>query len=47
MPRRRKAPRPLHEQVRKPMPRKPPKVEIPKTAYRRRSKHVRPSKGEE
>ena len=25
------------------MPRKPPKVEIPKTVYRRRSKHVRPT----
>jgi hypothetical protein len=24
------------------MPRKPPKVEVPKTAYRRRPKHLRP-----
>ncbi|MBI4561889.1 MAG: hypothetical protein HY724_07565 [Candidatus Rokubacteria bacterium] len=32
----------IHRQVRKPMPRKPPKVEIPKTAYRRRPKHPKP-----
>jgi hypothetical protein len=25
------------------MPRKPPKVEVPKTVYRRRSKHARPA----
>jgi hypothetical protein len=46
MPRRRKAPKPLHEQVRKPMPRKPPKVETPKTAYRRRAKHLRSPEGD-
>jgi hypothetical protein len=28
---------------RKPMPRKPPKVEVPKTVYRRRPKHPKPS----
>jgi hypothetical protein len=28
--------------VRKPMPRKPPKVEVPVTVYRRRPKHPRP-----
>jgi hypothetical protein len=33
--------KPIHAQVRKPMPRKPPKVEVPKTAYRRRPKHRR------
>jgi hypothetical protein len=33
--------KPLHARVRKPMPRKPPKVEVPKTAYRRRPKHPR------
>jgi hypothetical protein len=38
MPKKRK---PLHARVRKPMPRKPPKVEVPKTAYRRRPKHPR------
>jgi hypothetical protein len=27
------------------MPGKPPKVEIPKTVYRRRPKHVRPAEG--
>jgi len=35
--------KPVHTKVRKPMPRKPPKVEIPKTVYRRRPKHVRPT----
>jgi hypothetical protein len=33
---------PVHARVRKPMPRKPPKVEVPKTAYQRRAKHPRP-----
>ena len=28
------------------MPQKPPKVEVPKTVYRRRPKHVRPSETE-
>ena len=42
MPRR----QPLHARVRKPMPRKPPKVEIPKTAYRRRPKHAKPREAE-
>jgi hypothetical protein len=28
------------------MPRKPPKVEVPKTAYRRRPKHARPPSDE-
>jgi hypothetical protein len=31
--------KPVHARVRKPMPRKPPKVEVPKTVYRRRAKH--------
>ena len=31
--------RPFYAKVRKPMPRKPPKVERPKTAYRRKPKH--------
>ena len=31
--------KPVYARVRKPMPRKPPKVEVPKTAYRRRPKH--------
>ena len=35
--------KPVHAKVRKPMPRKPPKVEVPKTVYRRRPKHVRPT----
>jgi hypothetical protein len=35
--------KPLHAQVRKPMPRK---VEVPKTVYRRRPKHSKPSAGE-
>jgi hypothetical protein len=35
--------KPVHARVRKPMPRKPPKVEVPKTVYRRRPKHARPS----
>jgi hypothetical protein len=30
---------PIHTKIRKPMPAKPPKVEIPKTVYRRRPKH--------
>jgi hypothetical protein len=38
--------KPVHAQVRKPMPRKPPKVEVPKTVYRRRPKHTRPTEGE-
>ncbi len=29
------------------MPRKPPKVEVPKTAYRRRPKHPTPVEAEE
>ena len=29
------------------MPRKPPKVEVPMTEYRRRSKHPRPPEAEE
>lgn len=29
------------------MPRKPPKVEVPKTAYRRRPKHLKPLAREE
>ncbi len=29
------------------MPRKPPKVEVPKTAYRRRPKHPKAIGGEE
>ena len=36
----------MHARVRKPMPRKPPKVEIPKTAYRRRPKHAKPREAE-
>ena len=28
------------------MPRKPPKVEVPKTAYQRRPKHPRPPEAE-
>ena len=32
---------PIHSMVRKPMPAKPPKVEIPKTVYQRRPKHRR------
>jgi hypothetical protein len=32
---------PMYSRVRKPMPAKPPKVEIPKTVYRRRPKHPR------
>ena len=38
--------KPVYARVRKPMPRKPPKVEIPKTAYRRRPKHVKPREAE-
>ena len=38
--------KPVHARVRKPMPRKPPKVEVPKTVYQRRAKHVRPSETE-
>lgn len=37
---------PIHTKVRKPMPAKPPKVEIPKTVYRRRPKHRRPAGSE-
>ncbi|HKW90807.1 MAG TPA: hypothetical protein VJX92_02840 [Methylomirabilota bacterium] len=33
--------KPVHAKVRKPMPRKPPKVEVPRTVYRRRPKHSR------
>jgi hypothetical protein len=33
--------KPIHARVRKPMPAKPPKVEVPKTVYRRRPKHPR------
>ncbi|HXJ83375.1 MAG TPA: hypothetical protein VMS64_32405 [Candidatus Methylomirabilis sp.] len=36
-----KTKKPVHARVRKPMPAKPPKVEVPKTVYRRRPKHVR------
>jgi hypothetical protein len=39
--------KPVHARVRKPMPRKPPKVEVPKTVYRRRPKHEqRPDEGQ-
>jgi hypothetical protein len=38
--------KPIHAKVRKPMPAKPPKVEIPKTVYRRRPKHVRRAESE-
>jgi hypothetical protein len=41
-----KRPKPIHAKVRKPMPAKPPKVEIPKTVYRRRPKHRRAAGGE-
>jgi hypothetical protein len=34
--------KPIHAKVRKPMPAKPPKVEVPQTVYRRRPKHRRP-----
>jgi hypothetical protein len=37
---------PVHARVRKPMPRKPPKVEVPKTVYRRRAKHPRSTERE-
>jgi hypothetical protein len=37
---------PIHTKLRKPMPAKPPKVEIPKTVYRRRPKHRRAAGGE-
>ena len=30
---------PIHTKIRKPMPAKPPKVDIPKAVYRRRPKH--------
>ncbi|MGH7316841.1 MAG: hypothetical protein ACREKG_03660 [Candidatus Rokuibacteriota bacterium] len=33
--------KPVHARVRKPMPAKPPKVEVPRTVYRRRPKHRR------
>jgi len=39
--------KPVHAKVRKPMPRKPPKVEVPKTEYRRRPKHPRPPEAAE
>jgi hypothetical protein len=32
----------VHQRVRKPMPRKPPKVEVPRTVYRRKPKHPKP-----
>lgn len=38
--------KPIHKKVRKPMPAKPPKVEIPKTVYRRRPKHRRSAAGD-
>jgi hypothetical protein len=38
--------KPLHAQIRKPMPRKPPKVEVPTTDYRRRPQHPKPRAGE-
>lgn len=38
---RRRARRPVVK-PRKPMPRKPPKVEVPETVYRRRPKHPKP-----
>ncbi|HEX7786656.1 MAG TPA: hypothetical protein VF653_10580 [Methylomirabilota bacterium] len=41
-PRRADVKTPTHMKVRKPMPAKPPKVEVPKTVYRRRAKHPRP-----
>jgi hypothetical protein len=34
---------PTDKKVRKPMPAKPPTVEVPKTVYRRRPKHPRPA----
>ena len=37
---------PIHMKVRKPMPAKPPKVEVPRTVYRRRPKHRRPAEAE-
>jgi hypothetical protein len=37
----RKKPVPAHMKIRKPMPAKPPKVEVPRTVYRRRPKHPR------
>ncbi|MFQ5897695.1 MAG: hypothetical protein ACE5JN_05545 [Candidatus Methylomirabilia bacterium] len=36
-----------HSKVRKPLPRKPPKVEVPKTVYRRRPKHPKRPEREE
>jgi hypothetical protein len=41
-----KRPKPIHAKVRKPMPAKPPKVEVPKTVYRRRPKHHRAAETE-
>jgi hypothetical protein len=41
-----KRPKPIHARVRKPMPAKPPKVEVPKTVYRRRPKHRRAADSE-
>jgi hypothetical protein len=41
-----KRPKPIHAWVRKPMPAKPPKVEVPKTVYRRRPKHRRAAESE-
>jgi hypothetical protein len=37
---------PTHMKVRKPMPAKPPKVEVPRTVYRRRPKHARSAEAE-
>jgi len=37
---------PIHMKVRKPMPAKPPKVEVPRTVYRQRPKHRRPAEAE-
>jgi hypothetical protein len=37
---------PVRTKIRKPMPAKPPKVEIPKTVYRRRPKHGRSAEAE-
>jgi hypothetical protein len=39
-------PVPIHMKVRKPMPAKPPKVEVPRTVYRRRPKHRRAAERE-
>ena len=37
----------IHMKVRKPMPAKPPKIEVPKTMYRRRPKHPRPAEADQ